>query len=113
MLYALEAIARDAAAALAATVERKEPPEAGELRRQIEALERLQDPELAGVIEGKRQRLESVLKRPGIDPELTRKVADPRWHLLATAEEVRAILRHLVVEIVVTRQEPTAIRLRL
>mgnify|MGYP003659267867 CR=1 FL=1 len=104
---------RAAAATLAATVDRGEPAEAGELRRQIEALERLQDPELAGVIEGKRQRLESVLKRPEIDPLLTRKVADPRWHLFATAEEVRAILQHLVVEVVVTRQEPSAIRLRL
>jgi DNA invertase Pin-like site-specific DNA recombinase len=113
VLYALEAIARDAAAALAATVMRREPPEAGELRRQIEALERLGDPELAGVIEGKRQRLEGVLRQPGVDPLLVQKVADPRWHLFATAEEVRAILRHLVVEIVVTRQEPTAIRLRL
>ncbi len=113
VLYALEAIARDAAAALAATVDRGEPAEAGELRRQIEALERLQDVELAGVIEGKRQRLESVLRRPEIDPELTRKVADPRWHLFATAEEVRAILQHLVIEVVVTRQEPSAIRLRL
>jgi hypothetical protein len=65
------------------------------------------------VIEGKRQRLEGVLRRPGVDLLLVQKVADPRWHLFATAEEVRAILQHLVVEVVVTRQEPTAIRLRL
>jgi DNA invertase Pin-like site-specific DNA recombinase len=113
VLYALNAIAKDAAATLAATVERREPPEAGELRRQIEALARLGDPELAGVIEGKRQRLEGVLRQPGVDPLLVQKVSDPRWHLFATAEEVRAILQHLVVEIVVTRQEPSAIRLRL
>lgn len=111
--YALEAIARDAAATLAATAERKEPPEAGDLRRQIDALERLRDADLAEVIEGKRQRLDSVLMQPEIDPELTRKVSDPRWSLLATADEVRAILQHLVAEIVVTRQEPSAIRLRL
>jgi hypothetical protein len=54
-----------------------------------------------------------VLRQPGVDPLLVQKVADPRWHLFATVEEVRAILRHLVVEIVVTRQEPSAIRLRL
>jgi DNA invertase Pin-like site-specific DNA recombinase len=113
VLFAVDAIAREAAVTLAAAVERKEPPEAGDLRRQIAALEQLMDPDLEPVLEVKRRRLEEVIRQPPVDAELARKVADPRWHMLATAAELRVILQRLVIVIVIARQEPTAIRLRL
>jgi DNA invertase Pin-like site-specific DNA recombinase len=111
--FAVQALADRAAQRLAATVEQPEPPEASELRRSIAALTALGDPELAGVIEQKAQRLELLLVRPEIDPGLVQKIADRRWFDLLEPDELREILRAFVERVVVTRQVPTAIRLRL
>lgn len=111
--FAIAAIAREAAATLAAAAEHRESPEAMELRQQIAALEALNDPDLAGALEAKRQRLAAVSAAPAIDPALTEKLADPRWYSLATQEELRLIFQRLVAEIQIARQEPAAIRLRL
>jgi DNA invertase Pin-like site-specific DNA recombinase len=111
--YAIDAIREQAAERLAALATQGEPPEARELRRQIEGLEKLSDPDLAPVIDAKRQRLEQVLTRPSVDGELVRKLADPRWWDLAGEAEVSAMLRAVVRRIVVTRQAPSAIDLML
>jgi hypothetical protein len=111
--FAIDAIREQATERLAALATQGEPPEARELRRQIEGLEKLSDPDLAPVIEAKRQRLEQVLTRPSVDGELVRKLADPRWWDLAGEAEVSAILRAVVRRIVVTRQAPSAIDLLL
>jgi hypothetical protein len=111
--YAIEAISTRAAERLAAAVNTDELPEAGELRRGIAALEALGDPELAGVIAAKTARLELLQRSPGVNPELVAKISDPRWFDLLPADELREVLQALVQRVVVTRQEPTAIRLRL
>jgi hypothetical protein len=111
--FAVEALADRAAQRLAATVERPEPPEASELRRSIAALSALGDPELAGVIELKQQRLELLLVRPELDPGLVRNISDVKWFSSLEEEELREILQAFVERVVVTRQVPTAIRLRL
>jgi hypothetical protein len=94
-------------------VDQEEPPEAREVRQQIASLQALGDPDLAAVIEAKERRLEQLLIRPDVDEQLCQKIADPRWFDLATADELREILQQLVERVVVTRQAPTAIRLRL
>ena len=71
------------------------------------------DPDLAGVIAAKAQRLELLLEQPAVDDGLAQRISDPRWFDLATADELREILQALVERVIVTRQEPTAIRLRL
>jgi hypothetical protein len=111
--YAIDQLTQSAAARLAAAVDAEEPPEARELRQAIAALTALGDPDLAGVIAAKEQRLELLLQRPAVDDRLIRKVSDPRWFDLATADELREILQALVERVTVTRQEPSAIRLRL
>ena len=111
--YAIDQLTQRAAARLAAAVDAEEPPEARELRQAIAALTALGDPDLAGVIAAKEQRLELLLQRPAVDDGLIRKVSDPRWFDLATADELREILQALVERVTVTRQEPSAIRLRL
>ena len=111
--YAIDAIRAQAVERLAALATQGEPPEARELRRQIEGLEKLADPDLSPVIEAKRQRLEQLLTRPSVDGELVRKLADPRWWDLAGEAEVSAILRAVVRRIVVARQAPSAIDLML
>ena len=111
--YAIAELSQRAADRLAATVHAQEPPEARELRQAIAALTALGDPDLAAVIEAKEQRLALLLQRPEIDEGLVQKLSDPRWFDLATADELREILQALVERVVVTRQEPTAIRLRL
>lgn len=111
--YALAAMAEQAAARLVAAASTDEPVEVLELRNQIKALERLHDPDLAPVIAEKQRRLEMVRAQPGVDADLLRKVSDPRWAALATYDEVRLMLQQLVLEIEITKQAPTAIRLRL
>ncbi|MEI8251817.1 MAG: recombinase family protein [Synechococcus sp. ELA057] len=111
--YAITELSQRAADRLAATVHAEEPPEARELRQAIAALTALGDPDLATVIDTKEQRLVLLLQRPEIDEGLVRKLSDRRWFDLATADELREILQALVERVTVTRQEPTAIRLRL
>jgi DNA invertase Pin-like site-specific DNA recombinase len=111
--YVIAELSQRAADRLAATVHAEEPPEARELRQAIAALTALGDPDLATVIDTKEQRLVLLLQRPEIDEGLVRKLSDRRWFDLATADELREILQALVERVTVTRQEPTAIRLRL
>jgi DNA invertase Pin-like site-specific DNA recombinase len=111
--YVIDAIAERAAERLAGTVEADEPPEVRELRQSITALRSLADPDLANVIKAKEQRLELLQVRPDVDPGLVQKIADRRWFDLLEPDELREILQALVERVTVTRQEPTAIRLRL
>lgn len=111
--FVIQQLSQRAAERLAASIGAEEPPEARELRQSIAALTALGDPDLAGVIAAKEQRLELLLHRPAMDDGLIRKLSDRRWFDLATADELREILQALVERVTVTRQEPTAIRLRL
>jgi DNA invertase Pin-like site-specific DNA recombinase len=111
--YVIEQLSQRAAERLAASVGAEEPPEARELRQSIAALAALGDPDLTGVIAAKEQRLELLLHRPAVDDGLAQRISDPRWFDLATADELREILQALVERVIVTKQEPTAIRLRL
>ncbi len=111
--YAIAAVAASAAERLAAAVGEAEPPEAGELRRSIAALEALGDPELQPIIEAKRQRLEGLPRVEPVDPELVERISDPRWFDTLQPDELREVLRATVLRVTVTRQAPSAIRLRL
>jgi len=111
--YCCRQLSKRAAQRLAAAVDAEEPPEARELRQAIASLEALGDPELAGVIAAKAQRLELLLQRPAVDDQLVAQISDSRFFDLATADELREILQALVVRVTVTRQAPTAIHLRL
>ena len=111
--YALEQIAGQATRALAAAAADGEPLEVLELREQIAKLEALGDGDLVPVIQAKQQRLEALRRQPQYEPELLGKISDPRWAALATYEEVRLMLQRLVIGIEITRQAPSAIRLRL
>lgn len=111
--YAIAAVAATAAERLAAAAGEAEPPEAGELRRSIAALEALGDPELRPVIEAKRTRLEGLPRVEPVDPELVLRISDPRWFDTLTRDELREVLRATVERVTVTKQVPAAIRLRL
>lgn len=111
--YAIEQIRAQAAEHLAAAAEQVDPPEAIELKRQIQSLSSLADPDLQPVIDAKQARLESILAAPQADESLIRKVSDARWWDLATYAEITEALHALVIEIAVAKQAPAAIRLRL
>lgn len=111
--YAVDQIRSQAAGHLAAAAESIEPPEAIDLKRQIEALMRLSDPELQPVIDAKQSRLDSILAAPQADQSLVEKVSNPRWWDHLTYSELTETLHALVVSIEITKQVPTAIRLRL
>jgi hypothetical protein len=109
----VEALSQRAAARLAGTVSEDENPEASRLRAQITALERQSDPDLAEAIKRKQQRLKALEQRPVVDPELERKIADPRWFDLLTYEELTAVVHQLVREVQLTNGAPSAIALKL
>lgn len=111
--YAIEQLSQQAAQALARAATQEEPPELQELRRQIESLQSLADPDLAAVIEGKQDRLRQLLSQRPANEELARKIADPRWFSLASYDELRLLFARLVVSIRLERQVPKAIELRL
>jgi DNA invertase Pin-like site-specific DNA recombinase len=110
--YAIREICVNAADRLAAMAAQDEPPEARELRRQIESLEKLADPDLAPVIDAKRKRLDQVLTRPAADAEMVRRVSDERFFLNASPSQLREVFEALILNITVERQSPIAIRLR-
>jgi DNA invertase Pin-like site-specific DNA recombinase len=111
--YAIDQLTQRAAERLAASVGAEEPPEARELRQAITALSALGDPDLAGVITAKEQRLELLMRQPAMDDALVRRISDPLWFQTVPPDELRAIFQALVERVTVTRQAPTAIRLRL
>jgi hypothetical protein len=111
--YVIKQLGQRAAERLAASVGAEEPPEARELRQSIAALIALGDPDLAGVIAAKEQRLELLLQRPAVDDGLVQRISEPEWFQAMPADELREILRALVERVTVTRQEPSAILLRL
>jgi hypothetical protein len=113
LMAVITAISQRAAAKLAGVVGEEENPEASRLRAQITALERQGDPDLAEAIKRKQQRLKALEQRPVVDPDLERKIADPRWFDLLDYEELTAVVHQLVREIRLTNGEPQAIDLKL
>lgn len=111
--YAINELSRAAASRLAGAVSRAEPPEVIELRRQIESLVALGDPELGSVIEAKAARLGSMLAAPAPQDDLVAKIADARWWHHVEYEELTSMLQTLVRRIVVAKQAPSAIDLKL
>ena len=111
--YAIEQISLKAAAKLAAVVGEDESPEVRELRQSIAALVALGDPDLAGAIDAKARRLELLLQQPRVDNDLVQHIADPRWFDTLDADELREVFQSLVRRIVVAKQAPVAIDLRL
>ena len=113
LLFAVGALASQAAEKLAAMAETREPAEAGTLRSQIAALEKQNDPDLEEVIDRKRKRLESLLSQPQGKQELARKISDPRWFDSLSYEELTTVLHQAVERIVITKQAPSALALKL
>lgn len=111
--YVIQTLSARAAKKLAAMVDQNEPLEARELRRSISKLEAMGDLELVHIIESKRQRLDLLLSQPPANAELVQRIADPSWFDHATREDLREILHATVRQVVITKQEPTAVHLRL
>jgi DNA invertase Pin-like site-specific DNA recombinase len=111
--FCVDALTTRAAEKLAGAVNQDEPLEARELRRTIVKLRAMDDPDLAPVIKEKERRLELLLAQPVADDLLVQKIADPRWFELLFEDELREIFQALVEHVTVTKQAPTAIRLRL
>lgn len=111
--YALAEITVQAAEAMAAAANQRISPEIIELQRQIEALQRLHDPDTDLIIKAKQERLQALQAAPQADRELLRQIAHPRWSSLATRDELTTVFHSLIKAITITRQQPTAIELRI
>lgn len=110
--WATAELPKMAASKLAAMVEQTEPVEVALLRQRIDELETLQDQELHGVIEAKRQRLEQLLVTPNVDADLMRMIADPQWFVSLTYDELTVLLHRLLACILIAKQVPIALSLR-
>lgn len=111
--YALAQLTVQAAEAMAAAADQRISPEIIEIQRQIEALQRLQDPDTALIIKAKQERLASLQAAPQADHQMIKRIADPRWASLATRDDLILIFHGLIKSITITNQQPTAIELRL
>lgn len=90
-----------------------EPPaEAAELERQLQALEALQDPDLADAIETKRQRLQQLQQQVTAPEALRQALLDPLWWQQLNGEETITLLHQIVEVVVIQQQRPVALRLK-
>lgn len=112
LAFAVDQIRQQAGDRLALAAGAVEPPEATELRRQINAALALNDPELGPAIAAKQDRLNSILAAPRADQGLVERIAEANWWSVATYAEVTEILQATVLELRVAKQAPSAIRLR-
>lgn len=111
--YALNALTTKAAEAMAAAVNQPISPEIIELQRQIEALQRLNDPDTQPLITAKKNKLQSLIAAPQTDQLMLEKISHPRWDDHATREDLVEIFHALIDTITITKQQPTAIKLRI
>jgi len=112
--FAVEQLRTHATDYMAQAAVQREDPQQLELQRQIDALERLQDPDLAPAVAAKRQRLEQLrqLERP-VDDLLLRRLALPAWWEAATPTELTMILHAVVrrIHVCMDRRVPVGIDL--
>lgn len=113
MRWAVDELTKIAASRLAAMVDQSEPIEVTLLRKRIEELESLHDQDLQPVIDAKRSRLEQLLVTPTIDADLMKRMSDPQWFAPLTYEKLTALLHQVVACILITKQAPTALSLRI
>lgn len=80
-----------------------EPDEAKELRAQIKALEAMNDPDLAGVLQSKNARLDSLLYKDKVDMQLLHKVQRPcfwqHYHYQELVEVYHELIRRIVIRV--------------
>lgn len=110
--YATEALSEQASERLASMAEAVEGPEVSLLKAQIESLMAQNDPDLADALDRKRRRLDALISEPAMDRALAQKIADPRWFDTLDYEELTLVLHQIVDCIEITKQAPSALRLK-
>ena len=111
--YALFALTTQAAAALAASANQAISPEIIEIQRQIDALTKLNDPDTQLIIKSKKDRLQSLILAPKPDQNLIAQIAHPQWAAYATRDNLIIVFHALIQRITISKQQPTAIELRI
>ena len=111
--YALSALTTQAAEILAASADQSVSPEIIELQRQIDALDKLNDPDTQLIIKSKKARLQSLILAPKPNQDLIAQIAHPEWADHATRDDLIPIFHGLIESITITKQQPTAIKLRI
>lgn len=111
--WVIEQLQTKAAEKLAAKVEQDESPEIGLLREQIQRLEAFDDPDLQESIEIKKARLRALQNVPIVDDTLIRKLADPAFYQVLPYEDLTGVLHQAVACILITKQAPTELTLRI
>ena len=111
--WVIEQLQTKAAEKLAAKVEQDESPEIGLLREQIQKLEAFDDPDLQEGIEIKKARLRALQNVPIVDDTLVDRFVDPSYWMEATYEQLTEVFHQAIACILITKQAPTEVTLRL
>jgi hypothetical protein len=96
-------------------VSTRHDPIVAELQRQVEALERLNDPDLAEAIAQKQTRIMQLQQQgPSVDSELVERISRPQWWEAAPAEALVTVLHATVKEVTVDMglRAPIAVEFR-
>jgi DNA invertase Pin-like site-specific DNA recombinase len=110
--WALPELTRQAAQHLAQLATADDSPEVLDLQRQIEALQKLGDPDLEPALDAKRARLSALTAAPAADAQLLALIQTAGWGDGLSYQELTQVFQQLISEIVIARQAPTALLLR-
>jgi DNA invertase Pin-like site-specific DNA recombinase len=113
--WLIDQLAAHAATWLAQKVSQRHDPMVAELQRQVEALERLNDPDLAEAIAQKQGRIVQLQQQgPSVDPELVERISRPQWWQAAPAEALVTVLHSTVKEVLIdmSQRAPIAVEFR-
>lgn len=111
--YALAALTSQAAHVMAAAANQTVSPEIIELQRQIDALTKLNDPDAAIIINAKQEKLRNLISAPQPDQCLIEKIANPSWAEYANRDDLIMIFHALIEQIVITKQQPVEIKMKI
>ena len=79
----------------------------------IDALTKLNDPDTQLIIKSKKDRLQSLILAPKPDQNLIAQIAHPQWAAYATRDNLIIVFHALIQRITISKQQPTAIELRI
>jgi hypothetical protein len=113
--WLIDQLAGHAATWLAQQVSQRHDPIVAELQRQVEALQRLNDPDLADAIAQKQTRIVQLQQQgPSVDPGLVQRISRRQWWEAAPAEALTTVLHATVKELTIdmSLRAPSAVVFR-
>jgi hypothetical protein len=113
--WLIDQLAAHAGTWLAQKVSQRHDPIVAELQRQVDALQKLGDPDLADAIAQKQTRIVQLQQQgPSVDPELVERISRREWWEAAPPDALTTVLHATVKEVTVDMglRAPIAVEFR-